>query len=154
MAQSAFRWMVLGHREIADMITSADLPRHADPLPQAPDRQRRERQAGGSSRCSTTSTTSTRRCRRTSPSTRTTCSGATSGSARSGRARVSDVVEDRRLGQGAVRLGLPAPRRARRAEGLLEVRRGHGRATYLRLHGRQRAELHGAAHRQPRILQR
>ena len=86
MAQSAFRWMVLGHREIADMITSADLPRHADPFPEAAHRQRRERQLAGSTRCSTTSPTSTRRCRRTSPSIRTTCSAATSGSARSGRA--------------------------------------------------------------------
>jgi predicted TIM-barrel fold metal-dependent hydrolase len=85
MAQSAFRWMVLGHREISDMITSLICHGTLTRFPKL----RIASVENGSAwifPCSVTSKTSTRRCRRTSPSIRTTCSGATSGSARSGRA--------------------------------------------------------------------
>ena len=69
----------------------------------------------------------TTRCRRTSPSIRSRCSAATSGSARSGRVRLPTSCK-RRMGQGDVRLGLAASRRPGRAQAVLAVRRGHGHA--------------------------
>jgi len=152
MAQSAFRWMVLGHREVADMITS--LICHgtltasqdcASPVSRTAVR--------GSTRCSVTSKTCTGRCRRISPSIRTTCSGATSGSARSGRG-ASPTSSRRSAGTESCSDRTTPSRRPGRTEGILEVRRRHGCTSYLRLHGRQRAPVHGSADRQPRPRRR
>ena len=67
---------------------------------------------------------------------------------------VADVVETVGWDKVLVRIGLPASRRPGRTEGILEVRRGHGRTSYLRLHGRQRPPVHGSADRQPRPRRR
>ena len=149
MEMSAFRWITLGHREIADMLTSLichgtltrfpklrigsvengsawikplfhDLEDFYRKMPQAFPEHPHE---------------VFRRNIWVSPF---------------WEGSVADVVGTDRLGQGPVRVRLSAPGRARRAKGLLQVRRGHGRAAHLRLHGRQRPQVHGLAHQEPR----
>jgi hypothetical protein len=152
MAQSAFRWMVLGHREVADMITSLICHRTLTRCP----RLRIASVENGSSWIHPllgTSKTCTGRCRRISPSIRTTCSGATSGSARSGRG-ASPTSSRRSAGTESCSDRTTPSRRPGRTEGILEVRRRHGCTSYLRLHGRQRAPVHGSADRQPRPRRR
>jgi predicted TIM-barrel fold metal-dependent hydrolase len=62
--------------------------------------------------------------------------------------------EHGRLGPGAVRVGLPAPRGPGRTAGFPALCRRHGRAAHLRLHGRQRAAVHGPTDRQSRPRRR
>ncbi len=119
-----------------------DLPRHADPLPEVARRQRRERQL--------VDLPVVQRLR--GPLQEDAAELPRAPARRLPPQHLGQPVlgglrlrrrEHRRLGQGAVRLGLSAPRGAGRTERLLEVRRGHGRAAHLRLHGRQRPAVHG-----------
>ena len=64
---------------------------------------------------------------------------------------VADVVRDGRMGQGDVRLGLAASRRPGRAQAVLgKYAEGMDTPAHLRLHGRQRPPLHGPTARQSR----
>ena len=76
-----------GGRAIQDALASADLPRHAHPLPRREAASASRTAAAGSATSCATSSSPTRRCPTSSPSTRARCSSATSGSTRSGRTR-------------------------------------------------------------------
>ena len=78
MAQSAFRWMVLGHREIADMITSLICHGTLTRFPKLRIASV-ENGSGWIFPLFNDFEERRRRCRRTSPSIRTMCSAATSG---------------------------------------------------------------------------
>ena len=146
---SAFKWTALGHREIADMLTSLICHGTLDPVPEAAHRQRGERQ------------------RVDQAAVRRPAVDVQQDAAELPRASTRGVPPqhlgqpvlgrlgcgcgaDGRVGQGDVRLGLATSRRPGRAQAVLAVRRGHGHSAHLRLHGRQRPPLHGPAAGQPR----
>ena len=135
MLQSAFRWMALGHREIADMITSLichgtlpDSPSCASPASRTA--------AAGSFRCSTTSRICRRRCRRISRAPPRCVPSQHLGQPVLGGLR-GRRGEHRRLGQGAVRLGLSAPEALAEPKGFWKYAEGMDvRRTYDFAHGR------------------